>query len=99
MKTVIIALAPVALGLAGCATTGPANGSGYTGPNECKPEKAQRFVGQKATTETGNAILKASGAGLLRWGAPRSPMTMDLRPDRVTVTYNDAMTIERVSCG
>lgn len=99
MKAVIIALAPVALGLAGCATTGTPSASGYTGPNECKPEKAQRFVGQKASTEVGNAVLKASGAGQLRWGPPRSGMTMDLRPDRVTVAYNDAMTIERVTCG
>lgn len=99
MKAFIIALAPVALGLSACATTGTTSESGYTGPNECKADKTQQFVGQKATTDVGNAILRATGAGQLRWGPPRSAMTMDFRPDRVTVSYDDSMTIDRVSCG
>ena len=84
-----------ALALAGCATTGEGSGSART----CRPEPGQQFVGQRATAEVGAAVLRATRAGQLRWGPPRSAMTMDFREDRVTVAYDDAMTITMVTCG
>jgi len=36
---------------------------------------------------------------VLRWGPPRSAMTMDFRQDRVTVAYDDAMIITHIACG
>ena len=65
----------------------------------CQADAVQSYVGQTATPALGGAILKASGARTLRWGPPRSAMTMDFRPGRVTVSYDDAMTITRVACG
>lgn len=44
-------------------------------------------------------ILKASGATLLRWGGPNTAFTMDYRPTRVNVIYDDTGVIERVTCG
>jgi hypothetical protein len=91
------ALLPIAgaLALAGCATAGEDGGIAAT----CEAEPGQPFVGQRATAEVGAAVQKATGAGTLRWGPPRSAMTMDYRVDRVTVAYDDAMAITRVSCG
>lgn len=94
--------APAALGLAlatlaGCATTGEPSRDRITG--ECKPEPGQAFVGQTASAEVGAQLLKATGAARLRWGPPRSAMTMDYRPDRLTVSYDDDLVIDRVSCG
>ncbi len=65
----------------------------------CSADAAQGFVGQTVTPDVGAAILKATGARTLRWGPPRSAMTMDYRQDRVNVMYDDAYKIERVSCG
>lgn len=65
----------------------------------CNAEPAQSFVGQKADAATGLAIRQATGADTVRWGPPRSAMTMDFREGRVTIAYDDAMTITRVSCG
>ncbi len=95
MKPWSMITAAGAVALAGCAT------AGETGETErtCRPEPAESFVGQKATAEVGAAVLRATRAGQLRWGPPRSAMTMDFRADRVTVAYNDDMTITRVSCG
>jgi hypothetical protein len=95
MKTWPIATCLGAFALAACATTGEDGGSG----GACEAEAAQRFVGEKATADIGAAVLRATGAKQLRWGPPRSAMTMDFRPDRVTVAYDDAMTIERITCG
>lgn len=83
---------------AGCATNDMA---GPAAPGEgamCDAEGAQGFVGQKATAEAGQELLRATGARQLRWGPPRSAMTMDFRPDRLTVSYDDNMVIERVGC-
>ncbi|MGD9810164.1 MAG: I78 family peptidase inhibitor [Sphingobium sp.] len=65
----------------------------------CKAEPVQSFLGQTASQETGAEMIAASGARTLRWAPPRSAMTMDFRPDRLTVSYDDALTIIRVSCG
>ena len=84
-----------ALALAGCATAGAASQAAAIPPSA----PGQPFVGQRATAEVGAAVLEATGSGHLRWGPPRSAMTMDFRANRVTVAYDDAMTVTRVSCG
>lgn len=78
--------------LGACATT--TNKSNF-----CNAEPAQAFVGQKADAASGLAIRQATGADTLRWGPPRSALTMDFREGRVTIAYDDAMTITRITCG
>ena len=65
----------------------------------CDTGAAQSFVGQKASAETGAAMLSATGARNLRWIAPGMAVTMDYHEDRLTVSYDDAMTIICASCG
>lgn len=95
------ATAALALPLAACAgagTQGPASPPAMVeGP--CRNDGLDRFVGQKATTALGAELLKASGARTLRWGAPGSAMTMDFRPDRLTVSYDDQMLVISARCG
>ena len=83
-----------ALALAACATTPPVTADG-----PCNHDSLARFTGQKASSETGTALLQASGAKTLRWGGPGMAMTMDFRPDRLTVSYDDAMLITSARCG
>ena len=88
-----------ALALAGCASTGSGEPpTEHRVEGEGTVEPGQVFVGQKATAETGARLLKATKARTLRWVPPRTAVTMDFRPDRLTVTYNDDLVIERVSC-
>ena len=49
--------------------------------------------------QIGAALLRATGARTLRWVAPGMAVTMDYRTDRLTVSYDGAYKIERVSCG
>ncbi|WP_031298750.1 I78 family peptidase inhibitor [Sphingobium lactosutens] len=89
-------------GLTGCAG---AHGSGPRTPppamadGPCRDAGLDRFVGQKASGDIGAQLLAASGAKTLRWGAPSMAMTMDFRADRLTVSYDEAMTITTVRCG
>ena len=83
--------------LAACAT----NGDREPRPRvegECKPEPGRRFIGQIATGEIGRKLLAATGARVIRWVPPRTQVTMDFRADRLTVSYDDSMIIERVAC-
>jgi hypothetical protein len=88
----MLTIAAGAAALGGCATTTAQN-------NFCNADPAQAFVGQKADSAAGLAIRQATGADVLRWGPPRSPMTMDFLQGRVTVAYDDAMTITNIACG
>ena len=92
MKAYLLTIAAGATALGGCATATQEN-------NFCNADPAQGFVGQKADGAAGLAIRQATGADEVRWGPPRSAMTMDFRQGRVTVSYDDDMTITRVACG
>jgi len=97
----LLALA-AALPLAACTQERPPVESTPPPPEAemtCKADAAQSYVVQTATPDLGGAILKASGARTLRWGPPRSAMTMDYRVDRVNVMYDDAYKITQVTCG
>ena len=91
MKVEVLTVALGALALFGCQTV--------SRTNFCNAEPGQLFVGQKADAASGLAIRQATGADTVRWVPPRTAVTMDFQEGRVTVSYDDAMTITRVSCG
>ena len=87
--------------LAACAATG---GQGPATPpaaaeGPCRNEGLDRFIGQTASAAIGAQLLRTSGARTLRWGAPGMAMTMDFRPDRLTVSYDEKMVITSARCG
>lgn len=86
-----------AIALAGCA--GATGEPAMSGPNgECRAEPAQAYIGRKASAQVGAELLEATGAKTIRWVPPRTKVTMDFQPGRLTVTYDDDMVIERISC-
>jgi len=96
-------MAMILLPLAACAGTG-SEGPGSASPQAmaqgpCSHDGLDRFTGQKATADLGAELLKASGAKTLRWGGPNMAMTMDFRPDRLTVSYDDQMVVTSARCG
>lgn len=100
MKKLAIGLVALSA-LSACATAGTEAGEAAPPAleGECVAEPGQSFIGQKATGEVGTSLLKATGARTLRWVPPRTAVTMDFRADRLTVSYDDNLVIERVSCG
>jgi hypothetical protein len=96
----------IALGLAGC--TDPEREAPYTttavpekgaGGFECSAESAQYAVGQKTSVTLATELMKKTGSRTLRWIPPRTPVTMDLRYDRLNIAYDDAMVITQITCG
>lgn len=94
----MLALAPLAACAPMSAETTPTPRPVGDG-GECDAGPAQSLIGQTASSETGARALALTGARQLRWGPPRSAFTMDYRPDRVNVKYDDAMMITEVTCG
>ncbi len=93
------------MALAACATTAVPPFDENGNPNvrepvgECDAGSLQDHIGHRASAEAGATLLDLSGARTLRWVPPRTAVTMDFRPDRLTVTYDDDMIIERIACG
>lgn len=97
MRTALLVVACAVLGA--CAATPPPEGAPpprHSG--ECTADAAEHLVGTKATAEAGTELLRLTGARTLRWVPPRTAVTMDFRPDRLTVSYDDDMVITRISC-
>lgn len=59
----------------------------------------ERFTGMKANSETGAAMLTATGARVLRWVPPGTAVTMDYSEERLTVSYDENLMIIRATCG
>jgi hypothetical protein len=99
----LTALVPVAA----CSTT-PAPAPLESPPSElsadqpagsCTSNGLERFVGQSATAETEAQLKAASGATLVRMVGPDMSVTMDFRPDRLTVRYDANRRILSAACG
>jgi len=91
-----IALLPVLLGLAACATQPQAET--VTG-GTCNADPAQSHLGKPASDANVQAAFKASGAKTLRSLKPGEAMTLDYREDRVNIVQDASGNIERISCG
>ena len=97
----MLALVAVLGALGACATTSEPAGEWPPERDvegECKGEVAMTFVGMRATGELGREMLAATGARTLRWVPPRTAVTMDFRPDRLTVSYDDDYIVTQASC-
>jgi hypothetical protein len=93
---IVLGLAASACTLAACATV-PAD-DGRTAEDTCRAEPGQRFLGQRASPETGAAIMAATDSRTIRWVPPRTAVTMEYAFGRVTVSYDDDYRITAVSC-
>ena len=83
--------------LSGCGILPPNVAPPFEGM--CDARAAQSFVGQPVSQEAGTAILRATGAKILRWAAPDTMMTMEFSPVRVTVHYGSDYRIGSIACG
>lgn len=97
MRFVLAALPFIAL--AACATTAEdvpvAGDSGFV----CSNDRLSQFSGQKATQQIGADMIRASGARTIRWVPKDGMVTMDFRPDRLTVQLDGDNRIVSARCG
>lgn len=65
----------------------------------CRIEAAREYIGRTATASLGEELLRVTNTRKLRWVPPGTMVTRDYRVGRLTVSYDQALRINRISCG
>ncbi|WP_161981532.1 I78 family peptidase inhibitor [Aurantiacibacter suaedae] len=68
-------------------------------PAMCDAAPAQSHLGEPYTEALGQQLQELTGATILRTVHEGDPVTMDFRPERLTVVWNDARKIVKATCG
>jgi hypothetical protein len=68
-------------------------------PGTCRNEALAQFIGQPASQDLGDRMLRASGARTLRWVPKGGMVTMEFSPERLTIQLDGSNRVERASCG
>lgn len=92
MRRLLLAL-PV-LTLSACVTVYPPDGD-----DSCRIDEAKPYINRTASAEIGAELLRVTHTRELRWVPPGTMVTMDYRMGRLTVSYDETMRINRISCG
>lgn len=98
MRLTAVLLLAAPLALAACATTAPDGGPARPAGDTCRAEPGQAFIGQRASVESGAAIMAATRSTRLRWVPPGTMVTMEYAYGRVTVGYDSGYRITSVGC-
>lgn len=77
----------------------PAEAAPPTAAMQCDASKAQSAVGQTASPDVVDKVVKDSGSSTSRVLTPGQPMTMDYREDRVNIHIDGNNVITEVKCG
>jgi hypothetical protein len=68
-------------------------------PATCRDETLSQFIGQPATQDLGDRMLKASGARIIRWVPKGGVITMEFSPERLTIQLDGSNRVESANCG
>jgi glycerate kinase len=89
----LLFLAPLALVLAACQSSGGL-GSGGSASGDCGAGQFQNLVGT-----LGDSVNRSSLPAGTRVLRPTTPMSPDYRPDRLNVYIDESGQVEKVVCG
>lgn len=95
----LISLAILPLAACTIATSNATADNPPATPGVCRSEALSQFIGQPASQDLGERMLKASGARDIRWVPKGGMVTMDFRADRLTVQLDGSNRVESANCG
>ncbi|MHA6723057.1 I78 family peptidase inhibitor [Sphingomonas sp. RS2018] len=85
--------------IAGLALLGGCTVTRTVTPGPCAAADVQGFIGRVYDATTEAELRKWTGARTIRPVRPGQMVTMDFRPDRLTVRIDDAGRIVSLACG
>ena len=84
----------------GCATSGDSEPvAPPLGAATCNADPVQDLLGQTANQELAASAMVRSGAETLRWIPPNSAVTMDFRPERLNISFDENSIVTDINCG
>jgi len=94
-----LAAAAAAIALVACAPmgAGPEPATNPEGPCDAAP--VQGLIGRAVDSAVGAEAMRLAGARALRWIGPNQAVTMDFRPDRLNVEYDESRRVTAIRCG
>lgn len=98
MRT-IISLSLLPLAACTIATSDQTGGTLPPVPANCSNDALAQFIGQPASQELGERMVRTSGARTIRWVPKGGVVTMDFSPTRLTVQLDGSNRVESASCG
>ena len=75
------------------------SGAADSNGGSCNSKAVESYIGKRFTAVLAEQMRKEAGATLLRTGAKGGAVTMDYRPERLNIFYDEAMLIAIVNCG
>lgn len=87
------------IALAGCTPVEMRGEQHHSAERICRDGPAQRYIGHGWSAGAVEGARRASGAKSVRVVRPGEAVTMDFRPDRLTVTIDEHQVISRATCG
>jgi len=107
MSRLILLAAAAVLASAACTTPAPDTGSPAAVANEpataatapCNAERVRWAIGQKASADVVTRAQSESGSASVRVLGPNTPMTKDLRTDRLNLMTDAQEVVTDVNCG
>lgn len=99
LMTAAVILPTMAGSMMACTTTASTEQPAPPLAANCIDSGAAMYLGKTATQDLGADILRTTQAGTFQWVPADSAVTMDYRPDRVRVSYDQDMKITSVRCG
>ena len=99
LRTALAATATLVL-VSGCSTYGSEKPETTAPPPElsCGADKVSNYIDVVMNDDVMAKIKNASGAKNYRVLGPRDAMTMDYRPDRMTITTDEQGQIKTIRC-
>lgn len=86
--------------LSACATAGDSEPVvPPLGTATCNADPVQDLLGQTANQELAASAMVRSGAQTLRWIPPNSAVTMDFRPERLNISFDENSIVTDINCG
>lgn len=85
--------------LVGCQSSSEPTHSSQGSADRCNISAVEKLVGEQASPELLDQARRESGAMVARIIRPGDIVTLEYNADRLTLTTDEALVVQRVSCG
>ena len=100
MTRILVTMLTTGAATAACATMSAGDGEPpVAGAGPCEADQAARLIGERASQPLAVDAINLTFAREFRWIPPNSAVTMDYRPGRLNIEYDEDGIVTDIRCG